>query len=170
MHALLAFAVVKLLILALFSETLGKVVEAGERKAGLTVHDLHIVMPGGQPKSHIERFKLELADPIISQRDIRRLTTKQLQMALPDDRQLIASERLHYIIDGTSIVQNPKGMRASHLALDATAMTISSAAYHNIAEAVQHNHLTLGRIGHSAHASGLACLTQEDADLGTLGS
>lgn len=154
--------------LALFSETLGKVVEAGERKAGLTINDLHIVMPGGQPQSHIERFKLELADPIISRRDIRRLTAKQMQMTLPEGRSLIASERLHYIIDGASIVQNPKGMRASHLALDATAMTIASASYLNLSEAVQHNHLQIGRIGHAGFASGLACLTQEDADLGTL--
>lgn len=168
MHASAGIRRGEIIDLALFSETLGKVVEAGERKAGLTIHDLHIVMPGGQPKSQIERFKLELADPIISKRDIRRLTTKQMQMPLPEGRQLIASERLHYIIDGTSIVQNPKGMRASHLALDATAMTISDATFLNLAEAVQHNHLNLGRIGHSAHASGLACLTQEEADLGTL--
>ena len=154
--------------LALFSETLGKVVEAAEDKAGLRITDLHIVMPGGQPQSHIERFKLELADPIISRRDIRRLTVKQMQMSLPEERALVASQRLHYIIDGQSIVQNPKGMRANHLALDATAMTIASAAFMNLSEAVQHNHLAMGRIGHAAFASGLACLSPEDADLGTL--
>ena len=154
--------------LSLLSETIGKVVEAGERKAGLTIRDLHIVMPGGNARSQIDRYKLELADPIISKRDIRRLLVKQLQIPLPEGRSLIASERLHYIIDGSSHVQNPKGMRASHLALDATAVTISTTAYMNLAEAVQHNHLTIGRLGHAAHASGLACLTQEEADLGTL--
>ena len=59
-------------------------------------------------------------------------------------------------------------MRANHLALDATALSITSAAYHNITEAVEHNHLAIGRVGHSAHASALACLSQEDADLGAL--
>lgn len=154
--------------LTLFSETVGKVVEAAERNAGLTIKDLHVVMPGGQAKSVINRFQLELADPIISRRDIRRLLAKQMQIALPEGRSLIASERLHYILDGSAHVQNPKGMRAHHLALDATALSITSSAYHNISEAVEHNHLTMGRVGHCAHASALACLSQEDADLGAL--
>ena len=154
--------------LGLLSETVGKVVEAAERKAGITIKDLHIVMPGGGARSQIGRYKLELADPIISKRDIRRLLAKQMQIPLPEGRSLIASQRLHYIIDGSAHVQNPKGMRASHLALDATALTIATTAYMNLSEAVQHNHLNIGRVGHAAYASGLACLTQEDADLGTL--
>ena len=154
--------------LALFSETVGKVVESAERKAGITVKDLHIVMPGGNVKSQIGRYHLELADPIVSRRDIRRLVAKQFQEAVPADRSLITSERLHYIIDGQSHVQNPKGMRASHLALDATSVTISSTAYLNISEAVVHNHLAMGRVGNAAYASGLACLSEEDADLGAL--
>ena len=154
--------------LALFSETVGKVVESAERKAGITVKDLHIVMPGGNVKSQIGRYNLELADPIVSRRDIRRLIAKQFQEAVPADRSLITSERLHYIIDGQSHVQNPKGMRASHLALDATSVTISSTAYLNISEAVVHNHLAMGRVGNAAYASGLACLSEEDADLGAL--
>ena len=48
--------------LTIFSETVGKVVEAAERNAGLTIKDLHVVMPGGQAKSVINRFQLELAD------------------------------------------------------------------------------------------------------------
>ena len=40
--------------LAEFSATLGKVVEAAERKASLTIKDLHIVMPGGRIASQIK--------------------------------------------------------------------------------------------------------------------
>ena len=87
---------VKSLILQ-FSETVGKVVKTAERNAGLTIKDLHVVMPGGQAKSVINRFQLELADPIISRRDIKRLIAKQMRVALPEGRSLIASERLHYI-------------------------------------------------------------------------
>jgi len=168
MHASAGIARGEISDLTLFSETVGKVVEAAERKAGLTITDLHIVMPGGRAKSQIRRYELELADPIISRRDIRRLLAKQMQMPLAEGTSLIGSERLHYIIDGATHVQNPKGMRASHLAMDATALTLSTTAYMNLSEAVQHNHLSIGRMGHSAYASGLACLTQEDADLGAL--
>ncbi|MGC6518350.1 MAG: cell division protein FtsA [Candidatus Puniceispirillaceae bacterium] len=154
--------------LVLFSETVGKVVETAERKAGLTIKDLHLVMPGGQVSSQIDRYQLELTDAIISKRDIGRLLAKQLQIALPEGRCLIASERLHYIIDKSQIVQNPRGMRASHLALDATGISMSATAYMNLSEAVQHNHLSMGRVGHCAYASGLACLSEEEADLGAL--
>lgn len=170
-HAMHASAGVKrgeISDLTLFSETVGKVVEAAERKAGLTIKDLHVVMPGGKAQSQINRFQLELTDPIIARRDIKRLIAKQLQLAIPEERALITSERLHYIIDGSAHVQNPKGMRAHHLALDATAVTISQASHFNINEAIQHNHLAMGRVGHAAHASGLACLSEEDADLGAL--
>ena len=68
-------------------------------------------------------------------------------MPVPAGRSLITSERLHYIIDGQSHVQKSKGMRASHLALDATSVTISTTAYLNISEAVVHNHLAMGRVG-----------------------
>ncbi|MGC6530614.1 MAG: cell division protein FtsA [Candidatus Puniceispirillaceae bacterium] len=154
--------------LSLLSQTIGKVVEAAERKAELTIRDLHIVMPGGAAISTIHRQELELTDQIISKRDIRRLLTKQLSVPLPEGRSLIQTENLHYIIDGTSQVQNPKGMRANHLALDATSFTINNTAYLNIKEAVQHNHLAMGRLSHSAYAAGLACLSEEERDLGTL--
>lgn len=154
--------------LAEFSETVGKVVEAAERKAGLTVTDIHIVMPGGKPLSQIDRYQLELADPIISKRDLRRLHSRQLAKALPEGRSLIQTKQLHYLIDGDTQVHNPKGMRASHLALDATSVSIATTSYLNIQDAVHHNHLNLGRISHSAYAAGLSCLMEEERDLGSL--
>ena len=154
--------------LSAFAETLGKVVEAAERKAGMTVKDLHIVMPGGSVESQIDRHSLELTDPIVSKRDIRRLLAKQMQKPMPENRSLIASERLHYMLDGQPNIQNPKGMRAHHLALEATSISIASTAYMNVSEAVVHNHLTMGRVGNAAYASGLSCLSQEERDLGAL--
>lgn len=154
--------------LAEFSATLGKVVEAAERKASLTVKDLHIVMPGGRIASQISRHQLELADSLVGARDIRRLLTKQFQSPLPEGRALIQTEELGYMIDGHHPVRNPKGMRASHLSVDITSLTIDSSAYLNVSEAAEHNHLSLGRLGNAAAASGLSCLTEEERDLGAL--
>ena len=154
--------------LSAFSETIGRVVEIAEGKIGMQVKTLHVVMPGGRPASQIGRYELELADSLVSKRDMKRLFTKQFQAPLGEGRSLIQTEELGYIIDGHTQVKNPKGMRAHHLALDSTALTIASNSYLNVKEAVEHNHLRLGRISHSATAAGLSCLNEEERDLGTL--
>ena len=71
------------------------------------------------------------------------------------------------MIDGHHPVRNPKGMRASHLSVDITSLTIDSSAYLNVSEAAEHNHLSRLVASAMPRPQVTSCLTEE-RDLGAL--
>jgi cell division protein FtsA len=151
-----------------FSASVGKTVQAAERNAGLTIKDIHLVTPGGQPAIQICRSRIDLSDPIISRRDIRRLGAKQSEMSAPEGRRISQSHRLQYLVDGQRHIQNPNGMRATELAADTAVLSHNSLSFDNMSEAVAQNHLQVGHVHHSGSVAGLSCLTEEERDLGAI--
>ncbi len=151
-----------------FSTSVGKTVQAAERNAGLTIKDIHIVTPGGQPTIQICQSRIELSDQVISRRDIRRLANRQSELKVPDGRHITQTHRLQYLTDGQRHIQNPNGMRATQLAADIAVLSHNRLSVNNLYEAIVQNHLQVGHIHHSAAVAGLSCLNEEERDLGAI--
>ena len=151
-----------------FSTAIGNTVQMAEDKAGVTVKDAHLVCNAGQPNMQIIRSSIELSDAKISKRDLRRIVSKQNDVKTDDSRTIVQHDQFLYILDGQTQVQNPLGMFAQKLSSDSLVFSMRSASIANLKQALQQNHLNPGHIHHGASMSGLACLSEEEKDLGSL--
>ena len=151
-----------------FSTAIGNTVQLAEDKAGVTVKDAHLVCNAGQPTIQIIRSNIEMSDAKISKRDLRRIVSKQNDIKTDDSRTIIQHEQFLYILDGQTQVQNPVGMFAQKLSSDSLLLSMRSTSIANLKQALQQNHLNPGHIHHGASMSGLACLSEEEKDLGSL--
>ena len=73
------------------------------------------------------------------------------------------TQTLQYSLDDVRGIADPRGMRGTN-SVDYTLVCMDLP----IREALALNHLQTDRFLHSAYASGLACLTQEERDLGSV--
>jgi cell division protein FtsA len=72
----------------------------------------------------------------------------------------------HYTLDGAHGVANPRGLHAERLGVDIHVMLADGAPVRNLMEAVQNAHLEVEAVVAAPLASGYACLTEEERDLG----
>jgi len=151
-----------------FSTAVGNTVQMAENKAGVTIKDIHLVCNAGQANIQIIRSHIDLSDAKITKRDLRRIIAKQNDIHISDTRTIIQHEPFQYILDEHSQVRNPLGMFAQKLSSDSLLLTIRSSSIANMRQVIQQNHLIPQHIHHGASMSGLACLSEEERDLGSL--
>lgn len=154
--------------MARFSTTLGRVVESAESNAGITIDTLHIVSPAGQPRLAEQLAEITLNHQVIGRRDIRRLAEKQQDHAGLPGFVVCQRQTREYLIDGLGQIDNPLSMTGDRLGVAYHDLMMAQASYNNFCEAVQQNHLNSGHVYHSAAAAGLACLSEDERELGTM--
>ncbi len=151
-----------------FSTAIGNTVQLAEDNAGITVKDIHLVCNAGQANMQIIRTNIELSDAKVSKRDLRRIVSKRNDIKIDESRIIIQHDHFLYILDGQTQVKNPLGMFAQKLSSDSLLLTMRSSSIANMKLALQQNHLNPGLIHHGASMSGLACLSEEEKDIGSL--
>ena len=154
--------------MARFSTTLGRVVESAESNAGLTIDTLHIVTPAGQPRLLEQIAEIPIGNHVINRRDIRKLAEKQHEHQGLQGFTVCQRQTREYLIDGLGQIDNPLSMTGERLQLAYHDLIIAQASYNNLCEAAQQNHLKSAHVYHSAAAAGLACLSEDERELGTL--
>lgn len=154
--------------MARFSTTLGRVVESAESNAGITIDTIHIVTPAGQPRLAEQLAEITLNNQVIGRRDIRRLAEKQQDHAGLPGFIVCQRQTREYLIDGLGQIDNPLSMTGDRLGVAYHDLMMAQASYSNFCEAVQQNHLKSGHVYHSAAAAGLACLSEDERELGTM--
>jgi cell division protein FtsA len=150
------------------STAIGKTVQAAERDAGVAIQSVTIVAPGGMPFSTIRKHSLRLSDAVVRRRDIDRLMTRNDLADIPENYQPMHLQTLQYGLDDVRGIADPKGMRGTTLSVDYTLVCGLRTSLANFREALALNHLETDRFLHAGYAAGLACLTAEERDLGSV--
>ncbi|NCW30920.1 MAG: cell division protein FtsA, partial [Alphaproteobacteria bacterium] len=150
------------------STVIGKTVQAAERDAGISVTSVTIVAPGGTPISSICTKSVRLSDAVVRRRDIDRLMARSDNGNFPENYQPMHLQTLQYGLDDVRGIADPRGMRGTNLSVDYTLVCGLRTSLANLREALALNHLETDRFLHSAYASGLACLSAEERDLGSV--
>ena len=150
------------------STAIGKTVQIAEREAGISVQSASIVVPGGKPISVIHKQSLTLSDAVVRRRDIDRLMARDDATAVPPGYQPMHVQTLQYGLDEVRGITDPRGMRGTVLSVDYTIICGLRISLANFREALALNHLETERFLHAGYASGIACLTPEERDLGSV--
>jgi cell division protein FtsA len=81
--------------------------------------------------------------------------------------QAMQMQTLQYGLDEVRDISDPRGMRGRVLSVDYTVVSAARTSLANFREALALNHLSVDRFIHAGYAAGIACLSEEERDLGS---
>ncbi len=139
-----------------------------EKKVGQKIQEVVVNISGShlflQPSKGV--VAVSRADQQISQEDIDRVIAGAQALFLPPNREALTLYPLGYIVDGSSEVKNPLGMKGTRLEADVVAVCGFSPYIRNLTEAVNKAGLDIVEIVPSALACAEAVLNSQQKELG----
>ncbi len=141
-------------------------VELAERMAGQTVDDVWASYGAGGLVSDIANVEVELGGHAIEQADIEQLMEAGRKAIDRNGQVVLHANPALYTIDRAQGVQHPIGLHASRLGVDIHVIAADPAPLRNIDTVIRSAHLGVRAIVASPIAAGLACLSEEERELG----
>jgi len=144
-------------------------VEAAEKMAGENVREVMVGIAGGVPDSKLISFDVAISGHEIGDADLKRaLDPTWLYAQQKSDRQVIHTLPVGYSIDGNRGVRDPRGMYGEKLGVNMHIMTAASGAIRNLEACVNRCHLDVSDVVIAPYAAGLACLVEDEKELGAI--
>jgi cell division protein FtsA len=147
-------------------DSIRNAVHAAEQMAGETIERVVVNQSGGFLPSRIVQAEIGIAGHEIGEADTREVLERGYQMRESDDSQVIHSIPVGFSIDGSRGIRDPRGMVGERLGVNMHLVTASAASVRNHSAAIGRAHLSVDALVVSPYAAGLACLVEDEMDLG----
>jgi cell division protein FtsA len=141
-------------------------VESAERMSGVTVDDVWASFGAGGLTSDVANVEVELGGHQVEQSDIEELLRHGRAAIDKGQRLVLHAHPALFTIDGVEGVKNPIGLHADRLGVDIHVVAADPAPLKNLDYVIRSAHLGVKAIVASPVAAALACLTQEERELG----
>ena len=141
-------------------------VDAAEQMAEERIREVVINVSGGQPASTNVTVEVSVNGHEIGEPDIRRMLDVARHHGQDGERDLVHSIPIGFTVDGNEGIRDPRGMYGERLAVTIHAVTANPGPLRNLSTVIHRCHLDIESRVASAYASGLACLVDDELDLG----
>ena len=141
-------------------------VEQAERIAGINIDRVWIGMSAGGLDSLLSPVEIDLGGDRIEQADVDDLLTAGRDNIDTRGKVVLHVSPTLYALDGNGGVSNPLGLHADRLGVEIHAVLADPSPVRNLDMTARASHLGVDAIVASPVASGLACLTAEERELG----
>jgi cell division protein FtsA len=141
-------------------------VEIAERISGVTIDDVWASFGAGGLVSDIANVEVELGGHQVEQSDINQLLSVGKSAIDRGGQMVLHAHPALYTLDGVEGVKQPIGLHADKLGVDIHVVAADPAPLRNIDYVIRSAHLGVQRIIASPVAAALACLTEEERELG----
>lgn len=141
-------------------------VEQAERIAGTNIEDVWVSFSAGGLISDIVKLEADLGGHRIEQSDIDELLKAGRDAIDPQGKMVLHAQPTRYTVDGLAGVKRPLGLHADRLGVDIHVVATDGAPVRNLDHCVRSAHLEVRSIIAAPVATGLACLTEEERELG----
>jgi cell division protein FtsA len=141
-------------------------VEQAERIAGLNIEDVWVGFSAGGLVSDVAEVELELGGHRVEQADIDALLATGRQSIDPQGRMVLHAQPALYTLDGLTGVKKPLGLHADRLGVHIHVVAADGSPVRNLDLCVRSAHLEVKSIIAAPVATGLACLSEEERELG----
>lgn len=141
-------------------------VDAAEQMANERIREVVVNLSGGAPQSTNLKVEVSINGHAVGDADIRRMLDHCRNHGQAADRDLIHSIPVGYTIDGNEGINDPRGMYGERLGVTLHQISAASGPVRNLRTVVNRGHLEIEARVVSAYASGLACLVDDEKDLG----
>jgi cell division protein FtsA len=141
-------------------------VHAAEEMAGATIGRAVVNLPGGYAASRIVKAEIGIGRREITDGDMRQVLERGYATRESPDRQVIHSIPVGFSIDDSRGILDPRGMVGERLGVNMNIVTAATASVRNRTAAIGRSHLEVEALVVSPYAAGLACLVEDEMDLG----
>ena len=141
-------------------------VEQAERVAGTNIEDVWVSFSGGSLVSDVVTVERDMGGDRVEQADIDELLATGQQGIDPDGRVVLHAQPTCFTLNGRLGVKKPLGRHADLLGVDIHVVLADGAPLANLDLCVRGAYLNVNSIVASPIATGLACLSEEERDLG----
>jgi cell division protein FtsA len=141
-------------------------VELAERMSGVTIDEVWASYGAGGLVSDVANVEVELGGHQVEQADIDELLSGGRDALDRGGQVVLHAQPALYTIDGVEGVKHPIGLHADRLGVDIHVVAADPAPLRNIDYVIRSAHLGVKAIVASPVAAALACLTEEERELG----
>lgn len=139
---------------------------AAEAMKGYPLREVIVNVPGVHVRSHNLTVDVGISGQDVTDNDVRRALARAQGYAASGNAELIHTIPVSYAIDGNNGVREPRGMFGYTLEVDIHLMAADRTALRNMASCIERSHLDIAALCESGYAAGLACLVEDEMDLG----
>ncbi len=141
-------------------------VDAAEQMANERLSGVIVNVSGGQPQSARVEVAMSIAGHEVRDADVRRIHAYGRQQFTAADRDLVHCIPVSYAIDGADGVLDPRGMFGQTLGVNIHLVSAQAGPLRNLSTVVERCHLDIDERVISSYASGLACLVDDEKEMG----
>ncbi len=141
-------------------------VEQAERIAGINIENVWVSFSAGGLVSEVASVEVELGGHRIEQADIDELLQAGRESIDPAGRMVLHAQPTLYTLDGLNGVKKPLGLHADRLGVHIHVVAADGSPVRNLDLCVRSAHLEVKSIIASPVATGMACLSDEERELG----
>ena len=141
-------------------------VEQAERIAGFNIEDVWVSFSAGGLVSSVVKVEADLGGHRVEQADIDDLLKAGRGAIDPQGRMVLHAQPTRYTVDGLGGVKRPLGLHADRLGVDVHVVTTDGSPVRNLDLCVRSAHLAVESIVAAPIATAMACLSQEERELG----
>ncbi len=141
-------------------------VDAAEQMANERIDRVFVNVTCGSPRSSQVEVEMAVSGHQIRDADVRTIMEQAGGDIDTGDRELIHCIPTGYSIDGSNGILDPRGMYGDRLGVNIHLVTASLGQSRNLSTVIERCHLEIEDKVVSAYASGLACLVEDEKELG----
>ncbi|MDA9163712.1 cell division protein FtsA [Rickettsiaceae bacterium] len=139
-----------------------------EKECDKSIKEVAISLSGARVKSYYISHTVKLGNQAISKQDVKKLITKGLAEFKVKDQEIIHYFPMEFSIDDNQVVEDPIGMHARSLSCQLHIISADSLMLLNLTKCLSRCHVEVSEIVLSIYASGLACLSEDDKEMGSI--
>ena len=147
-------------------KSIGTAVHRAEVMADTRVRELFVSVSGGAPRSTYADISLDVSGRQIGNTDIQGAFDAARADGAIEGREIVHAVSTAYDLDGSRGIRDPKGMYGNQLRVQLHMVSVAHGAFRNLLSCLSRCDLDLEAPVISAYASGLACLVEDEKDLG----
>ena len=141
-------------------------VEQAERIASTSIEDVWVGFSAGGLVSDVAEVEIDLGGVQVDQHDIDELLAAGSKAIDPAGRLILHAQPTLYTVDGVNGVKSPLGLYADRLGVDIHVVASEPSPVRNLDLCVRSAHLAVKSIVAAPIATGMACLSEEERELG----
>ena len=142
-------------------------VEAAEQRANERISKIIVNVSGDKVHSSIKNAAISLnKNRPINEADLNKVLEKGLNKISVDGCELIHCLPTNYRLDGGEEIKDPRNIFAEKLAVDIVLGLVPDITYRNLSTVIENAHLEIVGRAFSSYASGLACLVEDEKEIG----
>jgi cell division protein FtsA len=139
---------------------------AADIMKGYPLREVVVNVPGVHAMSHAQHAAVRISGHEVTDNDIMRALGKAQERVASADYELIHTIPVSFSLDGHDGIRQPRGMHGQDMGVDIHLVTGDMGALRNMATCIERSHLDITALCVSSYAAGLACLVEDEMDLG----